>query len=102
VRGLALRRAASKLTCLLERSEPRDLVDLLFLERVGFTPEADLGNAARKDAGIAPGVLAWRLKQFPVEPLPTTLSPLSVDELRSYRDELAERFRSLALPVGDE
>lgn len=29
---------ASKLTCLLSRAEPRDLVDLLFLDRAGHPP----------------------------------------------------------------
>lgn len=89
---------ASKLTCLLSRSEPRDLVDLLFLERAGFRPEDDLALALRKDGGIDPAVLAWLLREFPVEPLPRMLVPLSVDELRAYRDELRERFRRLALP----
>jgi len=88
---------SSKLTCILERSEPRDLVDLLFLERAGFPPDADIELAVRKDRGIDPGVLAWLLRQFPIEPLPQMLVPLSVDELHVYRDELAERFRALAI-----
>lgn len=97
VESLADLRAA-KVTCLLSRSEPRDLVDLLFLERAGFRPEDDLQLASRKDAGIDPGTLAWLLREFPVEPLPKMLLPLTVDELRAYRDELRERFRRLAVP----
>jgi hypothetical protein len=31
-------------------------------------------------------------------PLPKMLVPLTVDELRAYRDELRERFRKLAVP----
>ena len=89
---------ANKLTCLLSRSEPRDLVDLLFLDRAGYPPEADLMLALRKDAGIDPGVLAWLLGQFPVEPLPVMLSPLDPAALRAFRDDLRERFRTLALP----
>lgn len=89
---------AAKLTCILSRSEPRDLVDLLFLERAGFRPENDLELALRKDAGTDPGILAWLLRDFPVEPLPKMLTPLTVDELRCYRDELRERFRKLAVP----
>ena len=89
---------ASKLTCILSRSEPRDLTDLYFLERAGFPPEADLGNALRKDAGIDPGVLAWLLRTFPTEPLPKMLQPLEPSELRAYRDALAERFRALSSP----
>lgn len=91
---------AKKLTCILSRSEPRDLVDLLFLDRAGYPPEQDLPLALRKDAGIDPGVLAWLLGQFPIAPLPTMLVPLTEDELRSFRDDLRERFRRLAVP-GD-
>jgi hypothetical protein len=90
---------ASKITCLLSRSEPRDLVDLLFLERAGRPPEGELEHALRKGAGIDPGVLAWLLRSFPVEPLPNMLVPLSVEELKTYRDDLALRFKRLATPV---
>lgn len=89
---------ANKLTCLLSRSEPRDLVDLMFLDRAGFPPENDLPLALRKDAGIDPGVLAWLLGSFPVEPLPVMLSTLTSDDLREFRDALRERFKQVAVP----
>lgn len=88
---------ASKLTCLLSRSEPRDLVDVMFLERAVHRPEDGLADALRKDAGIDPGVLAWLLTSFPVEPLPVMLVPLSVGELTGYRDALAARLKALSL-----
>ncbi|MBI4950447.1 MAG: nucleotidyl transferase AbiEii/AbiGii toxin family protein [Myxococcales bacterium] len=97
VESLADLRAA-KLTCVLSRSEPRDLVDLLFLDRAGFPPERDLALALRKDGGIDPGVLAWLLKQFPVRPLPLMLEPLTEAELLAFRDALQERFRALSVP----
>ncbi len=84
---------ASKLTCILSRSEPRDLVDLYFLDQAGFPPERDLELALHKDAGVDPGVLAWLLTQFPTHPLPAMLEPLSSDQLEKFRDELAERLR---------
>jgi hypothetical protein len=89
---------ASKLTCILSRSEPRDLVDLYFLDLAGHRPEDDLGAALRKDAGIDPGVLAWLLKSFPTEPLPSMLLPLSAEDLRRFRDELADRLKRIAIP----
>jgi Nucleotidyl transferase AbiEii toxin, Type IV TA system len=89
---------AAKLTCLLSRAEPRDLVDIMFLDRAGHAPEADLPLALRKDAGIDPGVLAWLLRDFPTSPLPNMLVPLSKEGLTRFRDELAERFRRIALP----
>jgi hypothetical protein len=90
---------ASKLTCILSRSEPRDLVDLLFLERAGHPPENDLDSALRKDGGIDPGVLAWLLRNFPVEPLPAMLLPLDPVQLAKYRDDLAQRFKELSRPA---
>jgi hypothetical protein len=87
---------ASKLTCLLSRSEPRDLVDVLFLERAGFPVEADLELALKKDAGVDPAVMGWLLDQFPVAPLPVMLSPLTSGDLKLYRDALSARLRKLA------
>ena len=95
VESLADLRAA-KITCILSRSEPRDLVDLMFLDRAGHPPERDLHLALRKDAGIDPGVLAWLLAEFPCEPLPLMLVPLTSAELRRFRDDLAERLRRVA------
>ena len=74
------------------------MVDVLFLERAGYRVETDLALALQKDAGIDPGVLAWLLGQFPVEPLPSMLSALGVDELRDFRDGLRERLRVIAVP----
>lgn len=88
---------ASKIACLLERSEPRDLVDICFIERAGFSLETQLPAAARKDAGIDPGTLAWLLQTFPVEPLPVMLEPFDSERLRKYRDDLAERLRRLTV-----
>lgn len=90
---------ANKLTCLLSRSEPRDLVDLHFLDRAGYPPERDLALALTKDAGIDPGILAHLLRDFPVSPLPSMLVTLSIEQLSQYRDELARRFRAAALPA---
>lgn len=87
---------ASKLTCLLSRSEPRDLVDVLFLERAGFPADADLELALKKDAGMDPAIMGWLLDQFPVAPLPVMLSPLTSQELKVFRDGLSERLRRLA------
>ncbi|HEV7506019.1 MAG TPA: nucleotidyl transferase AbiEii/AbiGii toxin family protein [Thermoanaerobaculia bacterium] len=84
---------ANKLTCILSRSEPRDLVDLYFLDQAGFPPERDLEIASRKDSGIDPGVLAWLLAQFPTRPLPAMLEPLTADQLEKFRDALAEKLR---------
>lgn len=89
---------ANKLTCILSRSEPRDLVDLLFLDRAGYPPESDLRLALAKDGSIDAGVLAWLLSQFPVHPLPQMLEPLTMAELTTFRDALAKRLRHAVVP----
>jgi hypothetical protein len=89
---------ANKLTCLLSRTEPRDLVDILFLERAGFRAEDDLPLALKKDAGIDPAVLAMLLKDFPLRPMPQMLATLTEDDLRRFRDELSERLRHFSVP----
>jgi Nucleotidyl transferase AbiEii toxin, Type IV TA system len=91
---------ANKLTCILSRSEPRDLVDLYFLDQAGYPPANDLALAARKDAGIDPGVLAWLIDQFPLAPMPTMLKPLKPDQMSTFRDDLAEKLRQTALGPG--
>lgn len=85
---------ANKLTCILSRSEPRDLVDLYFLDRAGFPPEKDLDLALRKDAGIDPTILAWLLSKFPVSPLPPMLEELDSSQLKDFRQALANRLLS--------
>ncbi|MDZ4693503.1 MAG: hypothetical protein SGI86_00015 [Deltaproteobacteria bacterium] len=72
-------------------------MDLYFLERQGFNVEDDLEGALQKDAGVDPGMLAYLLRDFPVEPLPKMLEPLTVLQLRAFRDNLSERLRSLAV-----
>jgi hypothetical protein len=89
---------ANKLTCILSRSEPRDLVDLLFLSRAGYAPERDVALAMKKDAGIDPGILAWLLREFPVAPLPVMLVPLTSTELAAFRDDLCQRMKAVAIP----
>lgn len=53
-----------------------------------------------KPPSIDPGVIAWLLGEFPCEPLPSMLMPLTVAELRQFRDDLRERFRRLAVVPG--
>lgn len=89
---------AAKLTCILSRSEPRDLVDLFFLDRAGYPPEADLALAVQKDGGVDPAILAWLLGQYPTRPLPEMLLPLTEQDLLRFRDELQERFRKQLVP----
>lgn len=53
----------NKLTTLVSRSEPRDIVDLMLLERSGCSIDAALPKALAKDGGCTPATLAWVLSQ---------------------------------------
>jgi hypothetical protein len=90
----------NKLGCIFSRSEPRDLVDLLFLERAGHPPDADVPLAVQKDAEVDPTIMAWLVAQLPLAPLPAMLVPVDEEELRRFRGELYERFKRLATPGG--
>lgn len=90
---------ANKLCTLLSRAELRDLVDVRALERAGHRVEDALAPAARKDAGLTAGQLAWVLSEVAIgddaEP-----PGVSARELRDYVDDLVRRLTRLAVPRG--
>ncbi len=78
--------------------EVRDLVDVLELERLGLRVEAFLAEASTKDGGCTPATLAWLLNQWQ---LPANLrlpAAYQVEQLRRFKDELAERMAIAAHP----
>ena len=80
---------------MLSRAEPRDLVDIMFAERMAPLTSHDFEAALSLDGGFDPGMLAWLLESFPVAPLPMMLAELTVVELDAYRIQLAHRLRTL-------
>lgn len=90
-----------KICTILGRSEPRDLVDLFFLERAGYRVLDALPAARRKDTGLTPAQLAWAISQVPLDRVPDgLLEPLSLEELRSFRARLLDALERLSFP-GD-
>jgi Nucleotidyl transferase AbiEii toxin, Type IV TA system len=87
---------AAKVTCLLSRAEPRDLVDIYEAAKRGFSMLDDLENATKKDGGVDPATLAWLLRDFPLQPLPALLTALEPSELSQFRDALARDLLRLA------
>jgi hypothetical protein len=89
---------ANKITALLGRTAPRDLVDLYALFERGFTLEAALADARIKDAAADPATLAWVLSQWrlgPSTPVPLGFTLESVEQMRA---QLIERLLVLAVP----
>jgi len=91
---------ASKLATLLERSEPRDLVDVKALLDAGEDLQAALRDAPRKDAGFSALTLAWVLKGTDPRPALKALgwSAAELEELLAFRRRLIDRLTSAAAP----
>jgi len=89
---------ANKLCALLSRAEPRDLVDVLALERAGHRVEGAIALASRKDAGLTPAQLAWVLSQITIPDDVTIPGGLSSSELRTFLSDLIVRLTQLAFP----
>jgi hypothetical protein len=90
--------AANKISALLGRTAPRDLVDLSALLAQGHTLEGTLADAQTKDAAANPATLAWVLSQWrlgPSVPLPVDVS---LDDVEQMREQLIQRLLVLAIP----
>jgi hypothetical protein len=89
---------ANKLCALLSRAEPRDLVDVLTLERTGLRVEDAVPLAARKDTGLTPAQLAWVLSQITIGDDAKIPGGLSSADLRSFLSDLIARLARLSFP----
>lgn len=89
---------ANKLCTLLSRAELRDLVDVRALEQAGLSVEEHLPLAAKKDAGLTAGQLAWLLSEIEIGDDATPPGGVSVIELRSYVKDLIQRLTEIAYP----
>ncbi len=90
---------ANKLAALVERSEVRDVVDLLLLERSGWAVESALPGTQAKDAACTPATLAWVLSRVQIPAAAEIPGGFDPADLRSYLDELIQRLRRAALPT---
>jgi hypothetical protein len=90
---------ANKLTALVGRAEERDLVDVMFLERAGYTVEAALPVALTKDGGCTPATLAWLLSEVAIPDGVALSAGVSAHELRTYLVDLIKRLLVLAAPA---
>jgi hypothetical protein len=89
---------ANKLCSLLSRSEPRDMVDVMALDRAGTRVEDAMPVAMSKDAGLTPAQLAWVLSGVRIAedaPLPGNVD---ARELVEFLADLQERLSRLAFP----
>jgi hypothetical protein len=94
----------NKLCALLSRAELRDLVDLRALLERGGDLDRALRDAPRKDGGFSVLMLAWILKDLPIERLAKAAVDeqwVDVGELARFRDELVARLAAAGAPNAD-
>lgn len=89
---------ANKLTTIVGRSEERDLIDVLFLERAGFRIESALAAALARDGGCTPATLAWILSEVTIPDGVTLPAGVAAETLRDFIADLIKRLRRAALP----
>jgi len=92
---------ANKLCALLSRAEPRDLVDVLALERAGHRAEGAIELARQKDAGLTPAQLAWVLSHITIPDDAAVPGGLVPSELRSFLSGLIVRLTRSSFPRVD-
>jgi predicted nucleotidyltransferase component of viral defense system len=89
---------ANKLCALLSRTEVRDLVDVARLEEAGFDPIAALHLAAKKDAGMTAGQLAWVLSGFPIPADEALQYGMPRKDLHDFRESFVRKLTAAAFP----
>ena len=89
---------AGKLGALLGRCEIRDFVDLHALIAHGLDLEAALRDAAHKDAGVSPAVLAWLLDGLRIGPDAVVPGRATPAQLEAFRKSIVQRLRTLSWP----
>jgi len=89
----------NKIGAVVGRSEVRDLIDLCFLERAGYSARASWRRALDKEGGITAEVLAHQLSLARLDaPWPPLAVPLKPEELAAFRDDLVRSLAREAFP----
>lgn len=90
----------NKLGALLHRREPRDLVDIQALLRIGGDLARALAGAAQKDGGFSPLTLSWALEGFDVLTRARALGlpEAAARDLEVFRVQLRDEVARLAKP----
>ncbi len=89
---------ANKLCTIMSRSEVRDYVDVLMLERAGHRVEDALALAVLKDGGATPGQIAWALSQVEFGDDARLPGGVTVAEVRAFVSSLSQRLAPAGFP----
>jgi hypothetical protein len=82
---------ANKICATLGRTELKDLIDLYFLDKAGYTIASYFEMAKQKDGGLSFETLAYTLSQFEIVEIPPfMIKPVTVEELKKYLETTIE------------
>ncbi|MFQ5627187.1 MAG: nucleotidyl transferase AbiEii/AbiGii toxin family protein [bacterium] len=83
--------AANKICAALGRTEIKDLVDLYFLDKEGYSIPNSYEMAQRKDGGLSWETLAYTLSQFEITSIPAfMIKPVTVEALQQFLGKTIE------------
>lgn len=89
----------NKICTLVGRCELKDLVDLFFLSKHGFTVKEHFAEARRKESGIDPAMISFLLARTAIDKVPDyVLEPLALEELETFVRKLQIEMAELAFP----
>jgi hypothetical protein len=89
----------NKICTLIGRCEVKDLVDLFFLSKRGFTVRDHFAEAHQKEGGLDPAMISFILARTTIEKTPDyVLEPLDLNELRAFVQGLQLELADLAFP----
>ena len=89
----------NKICTLIGRCEVKDLVDLFFLNKRGFTVRDHLTAAHQKEGGLDPAMISFILARTIIDKVPDyVLEPLDVNEFKEFVRKLQIELAEMAFP----
>lgn len=93
---------ANKICAALGRTEIKDLIDLYFLDKAGYTIADNFEAAQQKDGGLTLESLAYSLSQFEISEIPAfMIKPMTTDELKQFLESTIEWLIRKSAPSKD-
>lgn len=90
---------ANKWAALLGRSDPKDLIDLYFLEKAGYDLLPHFDRAREKDAGLDSAILSHLLSTVRIETMPDYLiESLEAADLQAFVERIRRELAAKAHP----
>ena len=89
----------NKICTLIGRCELKDLVDLFFLNKRGFTVRDHFAEARRKEGGLDPAMISFILARTVIDKAPDyVIEPLDLVDFRAFVRGLQLELAELAFP----